>query len=96
MNKSFYIYIMTNKSRTLYIGVTSNLKKRVYEHKHKLIEGFTKRYNITYLVYYEETLHSFSALNREKQLKGWLRQKKINLIENNNPEWKDLSEEWND
>jgi putative endonuclease len=87
---------MTNKSRTLYIGVTSNLKKRVYEHKHKLIEGFTKRYNITYLVYYEETLHSFSALNREKQLKGWLRQKKINLIENNNPEWKDLSEEWND
>jgi len=96
MNKSFYVYIMTNKSRTLYIGVTSDLKKRVYEHKHKLIKGFTKRYNIAYLVYFEETADCFSALKREKQLKGWLRQKKIKLIENDNPKWKDLSNGWYD
>jgi putative endonuclease len=96
MTKSFYVYIMTNKSRTLYIGITSDLKKRVYEHKHKLIEGFTKCYNITYLVYYEVTSDSSSALNREKKLKGWLRQKKIDLIESSNSEWRDLSDGWYD
>lgn len=92
--KQYYIYIMTNKSKTLYIGVTDNLERRVYEHKNKLIEGFTKKYNITKLVYYEMTNDVLSAIEREKQIKGWLRKKKIALIEAANPEWKDLSEGW--
>ena len=85
---------MTNKSRTLYTGVTSNLIRRVDEHKNKLIDGFTKKYNITKLVYYELTNEVTSAIAREKQIKGWLRKKKIALIESVNPRWKDLSEEW--
>ena len=91
--KRYYIYIMTNKSKTLYIGVTDNLERRVYEHKNKLIEGFTKKYNITKLVYYETTNDVRSAIEREKQIKGWLRKKKIALIEVVNPKWADLSEE---
>ena len=94
MSKEYYVYIMTNKSKTLYIGVTSNLMRRVHEHKEKLIEGFTSKYNIHILVYYESTSNVHAALAREKQLKGWLRAKKIALIESLNPEWKDLSEEW--
>jgi putative endonuclease len=70
--KQYYVYIITNTSRTLYTGVTDNLERRVYEHKKKLIEGFTKRYNITKLVYYEETSDVQSAIKREKQIKGWL------------------------
>jgi putative endonuclease len=85
---------MTNQSRTLYIGVTGNLERRVFDHKNKLIDGFTKRYNITRLVYFEETNDVNCAIAREKQLKGWLRAKKIALIESMNPEWKDLSLEW--
>lgn len=85
---------MTNKSRTLYTGVTSNLQRRVYEHKEKLIPGFTAKYNINKLIYYEIFNDINSAIAREKQLKGWLRKKKIDLIESINPEWKDLSEEW--
>jgi putative endonuclease len=85
---------MTNKSRTLYTGVTSNLMRRVHEHKNKLIEGFTSKYNIHILVYYESTSNVHAALAREKQIKGWLRSKKIALIESMNPKWKDLSEEW--
>jgi len=85
---------MTNKSGTLYTGVTDNLERRVYEHKSKLIKGFTKRYNITKLVYYEMTNDVQSAIQREKQIKGWLRKKKIVLIEAVNPKWMDLSEEW--
>ena len=92
--KQYYVYILTNKSRTLYTGVTDNLERRVYEHKSKLIKGFTKRYNITKLVYYEMTNDVQSAIEREKQIKGWLRRKKIALIEAVNPEWTDLSEEW--
>jgi len=84
---------MTNKSKTLYIGVTDNLERRVYEHKNKLIEGFTKKYNITKLVYYEMTNDVLSAIEREKQIKGRLRRKKIALIEAVNPKWADLSEE---
>lgn len=91
--KQYYVYIMTNKSRTLYTGVTSNLQLRVYEHRTKLIEGFTKKYNITKLVYFEITNDVKSAIAREKQIKGWLRSKKIALIESMNPQWKDLSEE---
>ena len=85
---------MTNKSKTLYTGVTDNLERHVYEHKSKLIEGFAKRYNITKLVYYEETNDVRSAIEREKQIKGWLRRKKIALIEAMNPMWADLGDEW--
>ncbi len=85
---------MTNKSRTLYTGVTNDLNRRVYEHKNKLIKGFTSKYNITKLVYYEEYNDINDAIRREKQIKGWSRKKKIELIESINPEWKDLSEEW--
>jgi putative endonuclease len=92
--KQFYIYILSSHTKTLYIGVTNNLQKRVYEHKNKLVPGFTKKYNITKLAYYEITNNSISAINREKKLKGWLRKKKIDLIQLNNPEWKDLSDEF--
>ena len=94
MNKEYYVYIMTNKSRTLYTGVTNNLERRVYEHKHKLMTGFTSKYNITKLVYYEAGDNINVAIAREKQIKGWLRAKKIALIESVNPEWRDLSEDW--
>jgi len=92
--KNYYIYIMTNNSKTLYIGMTNNLERRVYEHKNSLVKGFTSKYKITKLVYYEMTNDVNTALNREKQLKNWRREWKINLIESLNPEWKDLSEEW--
>ena len=85
---------MTNKSGTLYVGVTNNLERRISEHKNSLIEGFTKKYNINRLIYYEETNDILAAINREKQIKGWRREKKIALIESSNPEWKDLSEDW--
>ena len=94
MGKEYYVYIMTNKSRTLYTGVTNDLMRRVYEHKNKLISGFTSNYNIKILVYYESTPSIHAALEREKQIKGWLRAKKIALINSTNTEWKDLSEEW--
>ena len=91
MTKQSFVYIMTNYNKTtLYTGVTNNLKRRVYEHKNKLIDGFTKRYNITFLVYYECFDNIQEAILREKQLKGGSRQKKIDLINNFNPEWKDL------
>ena len=89
-----YAYIMTNKSRTLYTGVTNDLMRRMYEHKNKIIKGFTSKYNIQYLVYYEMTSSIYSAIEREKQIKGWLRAKKIALIESINHACKDLSEEW--
>lgn len=94
MNNRYYVYIMTNKNNTvLYTGVTNNLERRVYERKNKLIEGVTKKYNVNKLVYYEITNDIKSAIGREKQIKGWLRIKKIKLIEKGNPEWKNLSEE---
>jgi putative endonuclease len=85
--KSYCVYIMTNKSKTLYTGVTSDLEQRVYEHKNKIIPGFTSKYNLTKLVYYEEYSDVHLAIEREKQIKGWLRAKKIVLIEAENPEW---------
>ena len=94
MAEQYYVYIMTNKSKTLYTGITDNLERRVYEHKKKLLEGFTKRYHITKLVYYEVTSDVRTAIEREKQIKGWLRRKKIALIEAINPQWTDLSEGW--
>ena len=94
MNRQYYTYIMTNKRNTvLYTGVTNDLKKRIYEHKEKLVEGFTKEYNVTKLVYYEVFDEIESAIVREKQIKGGSRQKKIELINGMNKEWRDLQEE---
>lgn len=78
----------------MYIGVTNNLERRIYEHKNKLTEGFTKKYNINKLVYFEQTEDITSAISREKQLKGWRRSRKNELVNTVNKEWKDLSEEW--
>ncbi|MDB9513302.1 GIY-YIG nuclease family protein [Kamptonema animale CS-326] len=91
MSKNYYIYIMTNKYNTvLYTGVTNDLQRRVYEHKSKLIDGFTKKYNIIKLVYYEIFEDIYNAIAREKQIKGGSRQKKIDLVNSFNQEWKDL------
>jgi putative endonuclease len=91
MEKQGYVYIMTNKINTvIYTGVTSNLVKRVYEHKQKLVEGFTKKYNVNKLVYYEVSDDIESAITREKQIKAGSRKKKIDLIERMNPAYKDL------
>jgi putative endonuclease len=86
---------MTNKRNTvLYTGVTNDLRRRVYEHKEKLVDGFTKKYNITKLVYYEISSNVAAVIAKEKKIKGWLRRKKIALIESVNPQWEDLSKEW--
>jgi putative endonuclease len=92
--KNYYVYTMTNNSKTLYIGVTNDLMRRVYEHKNKLIEGFTKKYNLTKLVCFETFNRIEDAIRREKQLKNWHRQWKINLIESVNKDWKDISLEF--
>ncbi len=91
--KSFYVYILCNKRNgTLYTGVTSDLIKRVYEHKNNLVDGFTKGYNVHRLVWYETHESAEPAINREKQIKKWKRSWKLELIEENNPEWIDLYE----
>ncbi len=90
----YYVYLMTNQTKTLYTGVTNDLLRRVYEHKLKSVPGFTAKYNITKLVYYETTTDIYSAISREKQIKGWLRVKKVNLIESSNPKWLDLAVNW--
>ena len=90
----YYVYIMTKGARMLYIGVTNDLMGRVFERKEKLVDGFTKSYNITTLVYYETTGDVQTAIPREKQLKSWRRNKKITLIKSSNPQWKDCSLEW--
>jgi len=92
--KQYYVYILSSYTRTLYIGVTNDIKRRVVEHKAKHIEGFTKKYNINRLVYFDTFREVKDALAREKQLKKWSRAKKIKLIDSNNPQWKDLSLEW--
>ena len=91
MQKHYFVYILSNFSRTLYIGITSNLKKSVWEHKQKLVDGFTKKYNVTVLVYYEIFNDPLSAIEREKQLKRWSRKKKLALITKMNPTFKDLN-----
>jgi putative endonuclease len=96
MTKQYYIYILSNASRRIYVGVTNNLERRVYEHKHKLLPGFTSKYNITRLVHFEITSNVLAAIAREKQIKGWLRSKKLALIDSQNPTWEDLSKEWFD
>ncbi|MCF7808411.1 MAG: GIY-YIG nuclease family protein [Candidatus Marinimicrobia bacterium] len=89
--RSYYVYIMTNRSRTLYIGITNDIARRMQEHKERRVKGFTKKYSIDQLLHFEEFNDVYDAIFREKQLKGWLRSKKIELIEENNPNWNDLS-----
>lgn len=94
--KTYYLYILASKRNgTLYIGVTNNLVKRVYEHKENLVPGFTRKYNIHCLVYYEQFTDIHSAIAREKRIKKWKRQWKLNLIEKTNPHWNDLSNNLN-
>ena len=95
-NRQYYVYIMANESRMIYTGVTNDLERRVHEHKAKLVDSFTKKYNMTQLVYYEATDDIRSAIGREKQIKGWVRRRKIVLIESLNPTWRDLSAGWYD
>ncbi|MEZ4500906.1 MAG: GIY-YIG nuclease family protein [Thermomicrobiales bacterium] len=92
--RSYYVYIMSSVSRTLYIGVTNNLERRVAEHRLKLNDGFARRYNTTMLVFAEEFPNPADAIAREKQLKKWNRSKKLWLIEKHNPEWRDIAHEW--
>ena len=94
--RQYYVYIMTSASRNLYVGVTNDLMRRVYEHKRKRVPGFTRKYNVTQLAYFEETDDITAAIAREKQIKGWRRFKKVSLIHSANPDWKDLSSDWFD
>lgn len=91
----YYVYMLTNwNNKVLYTGITNNLERRIYEHKNKLVKGFTAKYNVNKLVYYDYTSDVHSAIAREKEIKGWTRQKKNDLIQSMNPEWIDLSELW--
>ena len=92
--KQYFVYIMSSDSGTLYTGVTNDLQRRVYQHKHKLIEGFTSQYDVNRLVYFESCGDIRDAIQREKQIKAWRRSKKIALIEEMNPKWEDLSIGW--
>jgi len=92
--KIYFVYIMSNKSRRLYVGITSRLAARVLEHRNKINKGFTSRYNFDMLVYYEEFGEVMDAIAREKEIKGWLREKKLKLILEANPNWEDLSLVW--
>ena len=95
MNNNYYIYILTNwNNKVMYIGVTNDLYRRLYEHKHKLLEGFTGKYNVNKLVYFEHTNDVSVALAREKEIKKWNTAKKNKLVEMVNPTWSDLSEKW--
>ncbi|MEY8849134.1 GIY-YIG nuclease family protein [Psychroserpens sp. XS_ASV72] len=91
----YYVYILSNKKNgTLYIGMTNNLERRIFEHKNKLVDGFSKKYRLNILIYYELFHQVNDAIKREKQLKNWNRQWKIDLIENTNPAWTDLASKW--
>ncbi len=91
----YYVYILTNwNNKVLYTGVTNNLERRLYEHQNELADGFTKRYHVHKLVYYDTTTDVTAAIAREKQIKGWTRQKKNAPVETINPEWRDLSKDW--
>jgi putative endonuclease len=94
--KEYYVYILSNKRGTLYTGVTNDLERRIYQHKNELTEGFIKKYNITRLIYFESTDDITAAIAREKQIKGLLRSKKIELIKTMNPKWEDLSAAWSE
>jgi putative endonuclease len=90
---NYYVYILASLSRTIYVGITNELARRVYQHKHKLLGGFTARYHVDRLVYFEHTTDASAAIARESELKKWSRRKKVALIEATNPEWRDLAEE---
>jgi len=92
--KSYYVYIMSGRTRVLYIGVTNDLARRVHEHRNKLFRGFTSKYSLDRLVYFEEGSDVAGAIEREKEPKAWRRAKKLALIESSNPNWKDLSLDW--
>jgi len=92
--RQYFTYIMSSREGTLYTGVTNNILYRVFTHKQKQQSGFTKKYNVTRLVYYEVYPSIYSAIAREKEIKGWKRIKKITLIESMNPKWSDLAENW--
>jgi putative endonuclease len=92
----YFTYMMASRSRTLYVGVTGDLQKRVFEHKWKEHEGFTARYNCDRLIWFEGHQYIQKAITREKELKGWSRAKKISLVESGNPTWADLSRDWYD
>ena len=94
MVRSYYVYILTNRSGTLYVGVTNDLQRRLAEHRSAKASSFAGRHKLDRLVYFEETGDVRAAIEREKQLKGWTRQRKIALIAEMNPRWHDLSEEW--
>jgi putative endonuclease len=95
LDRKYYVYILTNWNNTvLYVGVTSNLTRRIYEHKNKVVSGFTEKYNLSKLVYFQETNDVLSAITREKEIKRWRRDKKADLVSSMNPEWRDLSELW--
>ena len=91
--RQFYVYILASRSRRLYIGVTNDLRRRVFEHRLSC-NGFTARYHITRLVHFEVTSNAMAAMEREKQLKGWIRRRKISLIETANPGWLDIATDW--
>ena len=90
MMKRYFVYILSSKNRVLYVGITNELSRRIFEHKSGLVEGFTKRYNVNKLVYYEIQSDLKNAIKREKQLKNWHREWKINMIEEKNKDWNDL------
>jgi putative endonuclease len=91
----YYVYLLTNwNHRVMYVGFTNDLKRRVYEHQEKLVKGFTEKYNVNKLVYFEETTDVNAAIAREKEIKKWRREKKDGLVMNMNPDWKDLSREF--
>ena len=94
MSKTYYVYIMASKTGTLYVGMTNNIERRVYEHKNHLLPGFTDKYKIDQLLYVETINDPSYAIKREKQIKGWRREKKVSLIDSANPQWIDLSQEW--
>ena len=95
MEKTYYVYLLTNwNNEVMYVGVTNDLERRVYEHKNKLVEGFTQKYNVDKLVCFESTDDVLAAIEREKQIKKWRREKKNRLVEQMNPTWADLSLAW--
>jgi putative endonuclease len=94
VRKHYYVYIMASRTKTLYTGITNNLERRVDEHRSGVYGGFTSKYRIGRLVYYEAMTNAWEALQREKQIKSWRRSKKIEMIESTNPEWDDLSATW--
>jgi putative endonuclease len=94
-NHCYYVYIITNwNDKVMYIGMTNDLERRIYEHKHKLVKGFTEKYNVSKLVYFEQASDAREAIAREKEIKKWRREKKNNLVESTNPQWRDLSNDW--